>query len=86
LSSAGRVVLLFDGDLLVYRAGFAAEKRVYTVGSETFKNSKAAKSYCTRKGINEREIKSERLLEPLGNATSNVDKIINSTIKQAIGS
>ena len=84
LSSADRVVLLFDGDLLVYRAGFAAEKRVYTVGSETFKNSKAAKSYCTRKGINEREIKSERLLEPLGNATSNVDRIINSTVEQVM--
>jgi hypothetical protein len=56
----------FDGDLLVYRCGFAAEKQLYHVGDETFTTLREAKRLSEEVG--EDVVKGERELEPVENA------------------
>ena len=82
-----KLVLLFDGDILVYRAGFAAEKRLYQVGrgGPTFSSKKKAEEEAIRIGAPLSEIYSERQLEPLENAFSNLANIINGTRNTLIG-
>lgn len=77
-----KLVLLYDGDLLVYRAGFAAEKRIYTVlggpKGVAFSSAKQVKEYCKHEGIDPKNITYTRDPEPVENAIANVDKLMNS--------
>jgi len=83
-SDGNKLIALFDGDILVYRAGFAAEKRQYSVRGivGTFPNAKSARDAAAAKGIPQTHVTWERIAEPKENAFHNVDKIINSTIKK----
>jgi 5'-3' exonuclease len=74
--------LLFDGDILAYRAGFAAEKRVYFDkrlphnGGELFDYKKEALRH-----IPEEFLAWERELQPLGHALENCKNLIKKSIK-----
>ena len=76
----------FDGDLLVYRAGFAAEKAVYHVGHlgafHDFESKKEANAYCDDNDIPREEIVSERELEPVGHALYNTKSILRTTMEK----
>lgn len=75
--------LHIDADLIVYRAGFAAEKMVYFVddldGMQThqFDYKTQAMQYCKDMWIDESCIQGVRKLEPVGNALHNVKSIIH---------
>lgn len=79
-----QVVLLFDGDILVYRAGFAAEKRVYTVKGNTFSSATHARDFAKAQGIPQSSVTWERNPEPVENAIHNVYKIIARTQSQIV--
>ena len=64
----------FDGDLLIYRAGFAAEKMQYYVG-ETMYERKAD----IPKDVDPESIERERVLEPVENALYNAKSMISNT-------
>ena len=77
-----KVTLLFDGDIVAYRAGFAAEKRVYH--DERFPPKDGGKSFSLKKEALI-EIPEEHLVwyieaEPLENALHNCSSLIENTI------
>lgn len=83
----------FDGDLVIYRAGFAAEKMQYYVpelqpdGDVDFhmcENKKDANAYCEKKNIDPKMIEGERVVEPVENALYNAKSMINGTM-EALG-
>lgn len=69
----------FDGDLLVYRCGFAAEKMQYHVGDETFSTQREAKAYAEAEGL-EVEV-GERLVEPVEHALANVKSMVELALE-----
>lgn len=76
------IVALFDGDVIAYRAGFAAEKRYYfdsrnppESGGMTWDTKKEALDE-----IEEQYIEYDRDLEPLENALQNAKSLINNCI------
>lgn len=82
--NTSKICFLFDGDLLVYRAGFSAEKRKYTVESSTsqcheFSNIKDAKLYCNLHSIHYSNITWERHPDPEPIAVNNMNKLIEGT-------
>lgn len=79
-----KVILLFDGDILVYRAGFAAEKKMYQVGPDgpTVSSSKEARNLADKHGIPRSDIVSERVLQPLENAFNNLNNIVSGTTRE----
>lgn len=79
--------ILIDGDILIYKAGFSVETRLYVVskdGVEQEHNSKAAALEDAKKRYGA-EIFFERRAEPLRNAKANMDRILNRILRQ-IGS
>lgn len=64
----------FDGDLLIYRAGFAAEKAIYYVGDVTYEKKRDIPD-----DTDPADVESERILEPVENALHNVKSLIQRT-------
>lgn len=75
----------FDADLLIYRAGFAAEKSVYYVphgdGFTRCESKKEAVAHCESDGIDPKTIESERVLEPVENALYNCKSMVKRTME-----
>jgi len=74
----------FDGDIVVYRAGFAAEKARYYIPDgegefKYFENKKSANDYCESQGIDQRVIEQQRELEPVENALYNAKTMVEKT-------
>jgi len=82
------MILHFDGDILVYRAGFAAEKMWYTVtpklGGEglRFQYKKDVDNWLEANGLAAMDvvIDAEREAEDVGNALYNVKSIISKVV------
>jgi hypothetical protein len=76
--------VLFDGDVVVYRAGFAAEKTHYTVAHDgalhDFTKKSEANGYIDRNQGAEL-VKVEQVVEPVENAIYNAKSIITSALK-----
>ena len=79
------VLLLFDGDILAYRAGFGAEKKVYfdkrsppDMGGAIYTSKKDAKEH-----VEPAQLDSYRELEPVANALQNCKSMIENTIDMA---
>ena len=79
------VFLLFDGDILAYRAGFGAEKKVYfdkrsppDMGGAIYTSKKEAKEH-----VEPAQLDSYRELEPVANALQNCKSMIENTIDMA---
>lgn len=76
-----------DCDLIIYRAGFAAEKTVYFVpvgdGYREFEKKTAAKEYMEEEGLDPSVLQSEVNLEPEGHAIYNAKSLIATTIELA---
>mgnify|MGYP003655618601 CR=1 FL=1 len=79
------VLLLFDGDILAYRAGFGAEKKVYfdkrsppDMGGAIYTSKKDAKEH-----VEPEQLDSYRELEPVANALQNCKSMIENTIDMA---
>ena len=78
--------VLIDGDIIVFRAAFACEKRVYTLRwqesqtalSQTFESRKALNSFVEDRGLDDYEIESVRNLEPLEFATHNMRTLLHA--------
>ena len=82
------VVALFDGDVIAYRAGFAAEKRYYfdvRHPPDSSPNSHRGVTYTSKKeallNIPEEHIGHDRNLEPIENALQNVKSLINQSLE-----
>jgi 5'-3' exonuclease len=76
-------IALFDGDIIVYRAGFAAEKREYfdsrnppEEGGSSFSTKKEALTE-----IKEVYLEYKRNLEPLANALQNAKGLIDNSLE-----
>lgn len=83
--------ILVDGDILVYRCGFAAEKTRYTlvdsesgVPIEQFDSAKERNEYVKDNELEGFEVGRERLVEPLSHALQNVKSVMNR-IFEAMG-
>jgi 5'-3' exonuclease len=78
-----KTVVLFDGDIVVYRAGFAAEKRVYFDKRNPPENG--GTSYPTKrealKKVKEEFLDFKRNLEPLSNALQNAKSLITNSLE-----
>ena len=76
---------LIDGDIIVFRAAFACEKRVYTLSwqsgatarAQMFESRKALNSFVEEHGLEDYTIESVRNLEPLEFATHNMRSILH---------
>lgn len=78
---ADKVIVLFDADILVYRAGFAAEKREYWAGdSPRFSSAKEMKQWCRSIGVPESLIQWRRNPEPEAHAIKNLQGTIAKTL------
>lgn len=79
------VTLLFDGDIIAYRAGFAAEKRVYH--DERDHPNDGGKAFSLKKDalieIPEEHLVWYREAEPVENALHNCSSLIENTIDYA---
>ncbi len=84
------VIVLVDGDIVTYRAGFAAEKRRYyltgyppgTTGHIYWTSAKAAREHCELTGLDyKKDISWVRVAEPLVNALHNVHSLIDKDSK-----
>lgn len=82
--------VLFDGDVVVYRAGFAAEKMHYYVEDQSgkthdFSQKREAMSFIERNvDLQPQLVASERIVEPVENALYNAKSIITSSL-EALG-
>ena len=78
------VVALFDGDVIAYRAGFAAEKRYYFDSRSPPESGGTTWDYKKEipKDIPQEFIEHERNLEPIENALQNVKSLISKCINQ----
>lgn len=79
-----KILLLFDGDIIVYRAGFAAEKRYYYDSRNP--PEEGGMEWETKKEalVNLTELEYlawDRHLEPLENALQNCKSIINNSLE-----
>ena len=79
---SNKILLLFDGDIIVYRAGFAAEKRYYfdsrhppSDGGMEWETKKEA-----RVNIDPEYLEWDRHLEPLENALQNCKSIVKNSV------
>ena len=77
-----KVFLLFDGDILAYRAGFGAEKKVYfdkrsppDMGGAIYASKKEARQHVELEHLD-----SYRELEPVANALQNCKSMIENAI------
>jgi len=78
---------LIDGDILVYRCGFAAEHNRYTLGGVGFENYNDMRAWAKAHGLEADELKEaevRREIEPVENALSNV-KSVMGTILETLG-
>lgn len=77
------IVALFDGDVIAYRGGFAAEKRVYF--DKRLPPGKGGRYWGSKKevalDVPEEHIDSYRKLEPLENGLQNAKSLINNAVK-----
>lgn len=75
-----------DADLIVYRAGFAAEKKRYFVPFEDkyhfFEGKKEANAFMEEAGLDPAVLQTEVNLEPVGNALYNVKSMIQTTLER----
>ena len=86
------MIVHIDGDVIVYRAGFAAEHTYWSVRwpeggmfhEREFESRKDMKDFMDEYGLNSLEcsVKSRREAEPVENALFNVRSIINSIIEK----
>lgn len=76
-----------DADLIVYRAGFAAEKAHYYVEHDgvyySFEKKVDANAFCDEIGYERADIQQERNPEPVENAIYNAKSMIRECLKQA---
>ena len=76
------IVALFDGDVVAYRGGFAAEKRVYI--DKRLPPDQGGKEWGSKKEIilevPEEHIDSFRRLEPIENALQNAKSLIQNAL------
>lgn len=80
----------FDGDLLVYRAGFAAEKMHYYVSvdgddEQHFDSAKQANDYIASLALGEEQdalvkVDRQRHVEPVANALHNVKSLVTTAL------
>jgi 5'-3' exonuclease len=74
---------LFDGDIIIYRAGFAAEKREYFDSRNP--PEKGGSSFSTKKEaltkIDQEFLEYKRKLEPLANALQNAKSLIDNSLE-----
>lgn len=74
-----------DGDVIVYQAGFASDKILYTVemiyGTEGFKYKKEAIEFCKDQGVAVSEIKKHVTPEPINFCLNSVKQMITSIIE-----
>ena len=77
------IVALFDGDVVAYRGGFAAEKRVYF--DKRLPPDQGGKEWGLKKEVilevPEEHIDSFRKLEPIEHALQNAKSLINNALK-----
>jgi len=81
------MIALLDGDVLVYRAGYASQHNVHRVYCgeekvEEFTEKKLATAYVEQHSTQERElfIETETEIEPLANCLHNVKEIIEKCV------
>jgi len=74
----GNVHLLFDGDILAYRAGFAAERRVYFDGRLPERGASFDSKKEALKNLPEEHIEWERELQPVEHALENCKSLIRN--------
>jgi hypothetical protein len=67
-----------DGDIVKYRAGFAAQRMHYYLGDREFESKQEMDDWAKAHGLEkgEFEFKKERVLEPVANALHNAKSII----------
>lgn len=88
---------LIDGDIVVYRSGFAAEGTVYTLADSSggempsdwtvvgqFPSAKLMKAKIKELGLEEYSVSRERIVEPLSHALSNAKGVIEN-VKAKLG-
>jgi len=64
--------VLIDGDIILYAAGFAAQRKVYHVADKTFDDRSLAEAYAGTNGIDEEET----VAEPIENVLFTVKKML----------
>lgn len=81
------MLALIDGDILVYRCGFAAEKTRYTlvdgetgIPIEQFDSAKERDAYVKEHQLEGFEVDRERLVEPLSHALQNIKSVIRGIL------
>lgn len=78
------MIVHFDGDLLVYRAGFAAEKMHYYIEVEGedqhFATKRDAVAFCEEHELDLSRIEGQRIVEPLKNALYNVKSLVSTAL------
>lgn len=72
-----------DGDVVVYAAGFAAQKTWYIVDDKSFDKKATAKEYCEKYSIDAEEIISTVEAEPLEFCLSTVKRMLKHIIEGA---
>jgi len=75
-----QAMVLFDGDIIAYRAGFAAEKRVYFDARDPEGVSFGTKREASQV-IDKEHLDSRRNLEPLENALQNAKTLIEGSLE-----
>jgi hypothetical protein len=87
------MLALIDGDILVYRCAFAAEKTIYTlvdpdsgVPFGRFESAAERRAFIKREQLEDHEYETETEVEvePLRNALANVESVLTK-IKQGVG-
>jgi hypothetical protein len=87
------MLALIDGDILVYRCAFAAEKTIYTlvdpdsgVPFGRFESAAERRAFVKREQLEDHEYETETEVEvePLRNALANVESVLTK-IKQGVG-
>jgi hypothetical protein len=80
---------LIDGDIIVYRAAFAAERASYTlvVGEESygpFDNKRDLTSFIKERKFDDFVIEKERIVEPVENALSNCKNTVEKLLTDGV--
>lgn len=76
---------LIDGDIVVFKSGFAAERRQYVLehpAHKVFNYKKELLQYLKDEDIDDYEYYSERILSPVSHALSNAKNIIKRIIEE----
>ncbi len=77
---------LVDGDIVIFRSAFAAEKAQYTLNGHgkqiLFDSKKEAINYTKETGLEEFELIKERIVEPLSHAIFNLKNTIDMIVQR----